>query len=113
MRQLALPALCQGISIVTLSIGAFADDDFYAKGLEYFYAEAGVTESVELEDGTICKTVIVPVENVMVGYGIASDDVMIMQMAVIAGFCVVGILMAGGFIVMMVLGKKKMKNNPM
>ena len=30
MRQLALPALCQGISIVTLSIGAFADDDFYA-----------------------------------------------------------------------------------
>ena len=30
MRQLAVPALNAGISIVTLSIGAFADDDFYA-----------------------------------------------------------------------------------
>lgn len=30
MRELALPALSRGISIVTLSIGAFADDDFYA-----------------------------------------------------------------------------------
>lgn len=31
MRQLAVPALESGISIVTLSIGAFADDDFYAE----------------------------------------------------------------------------------
>jgi len=31
MRQLAVPALEAGISIVTLSIGAFADDDFYAE----------------------------------------------------------------------------------
>lgn len=31
MRELALPALKAGISIVTLSIGAFADDDFYAE----------------------------------------------------------------------------------
>ena len=30
MREIALPALEAGISIVTLSIGAFADDDFYA-----------------------------------------------------------------------------------
>lgn len=30
MRELALPALSRGISIVTLSIGAFADDDFYS-----------------------------------------------------------------------------------
>lgn len=30
MRELSLPALEAGISIVTLSIGAFADDDFYA-----------------------------------------------------------------------------------
>lgn len=30
MRELALPALEAGISIVTLSIGAFADDAFYA-----------------------------------------------------------------------------------
>ncbi|MDD4514348.1 aspartate dehydrogenase domain-containing protein [Massilibacteroides sp.] len=29
MRELALPALRNGTSIVTLSIGAFADDDFY------------------------------------------------------------------------------------
>lgn len=29
MKELALPALKAGISIVTLSIGAFADDDFY------------------------------------------------------------------------------------
>lgn len=29
MRELALPALRAGISVVTLSIGAFADDDFY------------------------------------------------------------------------------------
>lgn len=34
MRQFALPALCEGISIVTLSIGAFADDDFYAKVMQ-------------------------------------------------------------------------------
>lgn len=31
MRELAVPALSKGISIVTLSIGAFADDDFYAE----------------------------------------------------------------------------------
>lgn len=31
MREWALPALKQGISIVTLSIGAFADDTFYAE----------------------------------------------------------------------------------
>lgn len=31
MREWALPALRQGISIVTLSIGAFADDAFYAE----------------------------------------------------------------------------------
>ena len=30
MRELALPALERGISIVTLSVGAFADDCFYA-----------------------------------------------------------------------------------
>lgn len=30
MRELAIPALEKGISIVTLSIGAFADDEFYA-----------------------------------------------------------------------------------
>lgn len=30
MRELALPALERGISIVTLSVGAFADDGFYA-----------------------------------------------------------------------------------
>ena len=29
MREIALPALERGVSIVTLSIGAFADDDFY------------------------------------------------------------------------------------
>ena len=29
MKQIALPALQQGISIITLSIGAFADDEFY------------------------------------------------------------------------------------
>jgi aspartate dehydrogenase len=31
MRELALPALRGGSSVVTLSIGAFADDDFYAE----------------------------------------------------------------------------------
>lgn len=31
MRELAVPALEAGISIVTLSIGAFADDEFYAE----------------------------------------------------------------------------------
>lgn len=31
MRELAIPALKAGISIVTLSIGAFADDEFYEK----------------------------------------------------------------------------------
>ena len=31
MRALAIPALEAGISIVTLSIGAFADDEFYAQ----------------------------------------------------------------------------------
>lgn len=31
MRQFAVPALEAGISIVTLSIGAFADDEFYAQ----------------------------------------------------------------------------------
>ena len=31
MRAMAIPALEAGISIVTLSIGAFADDDFYAQ----------------------------------------------------------------------------------
>ena len=31
MKELALPALEAGISIVTLSIGAFADDEFYAE----------------------------------------------------------------------------------
>ena len=34
MRELALPALCEGISIVTLSIGAFADDLFYAEVMQ-------------------------------------------------------------------------------
>lgn len=34
MRELALPALCGGSSIVTLSIGAFADDAFYAEVIE-------------------------------------------------------------------------------
>lgn len=34
MRDIALPALKAGISIVTLSIGAFADDDFYAEVTE-------------------------------------------------------------------------------
>lgn len=31
MKECALPALKQGVSIVTLSIGAFADDEFYAE----------------------------------------------------------------------------------
>ena len=34
MRELALPALCEGISIVTLSIGAFADDHFYTEVMQ-------------------------------------------------------------------------------
>lgn len=34
MRELALPALHQGTSIVTLSIGAFADDAFYAEMMQ-------------------------------------------------------------------------------
>lgn len=33
MRELALPALKSGISVVTLSIGAFSDDAFYAEVL--------------------------------------------------------------------------------
>lgn len=34
MREWALPTLCQGVSIVTLSIGAFADDAFYAEVMQ-------------------------------------------------------------------------------
>ena len=34
MRELALPALKNGTSIITLSIGAFADNDFYKKVAE-------------------------------------------------------------------------------
>ena len=34
MREWALPTLKQGISIITLSIGAFADDAFYAEAAE-------------------------------------------------------------------------------
>ncbi len=34
MRECALPALKQGVSIVTLSIGAFADDEFYKDVME-------------------------------------------------------------------------------
>ena len=34
MRELALPALRQGTSVVTLSIGAFADDAFYAEVMQ-------------------------------------------------------------------------------
>ena len=34
MKDIAVPALKAGISIVTLSIGAFADDDFYAEVTE-------------------------------------------------------------------------------
>ena len=80
MRQFALPALCQGISIVTLSIGAFADDDFYAKVMQaarennahvyivsgasvvcgkapesaYTETESGIAVVVELADGEKC-----------------------------------------------------------
>lgn len=34
MREWALPTLRRGISIITLSIGAFADDDFYKEVME-------------------------------------------------------------------------------
>ena len=34
MREWALPTLKQGISIITLSIGAFADDAFYAEVMQ-------------------------------------------------------------------------------
>lgn len=34
MRSITLPTLAAGCSIVTLSIGAFADDDFYAQAAE-------------------------------------------------------------------------------
>lgn len=34
MREWALPTLRQGISIITLSIGAFADDEFYAEVMQ-------------------------------------------------------------------------------
>ena len=34
MRECTLPALRQGISVVTLSIGAFADDAFYAEVMQ-------------------------------------------------------------------------------
>ena len=34
MKQLAIPALKRGCSIITLSIGAFADDSFYNETIE-------------------------------------------------------------------------------
>lgn len=50
MRQLALPALRQGTSVVTLSIGAFADDAFYEEvvfaareGRAHVYVVSGAT----------------------------------------------------------------------
>lgn len=50
MREIAIPALERGISIVTLSIGAFADDAFYenvreaaSKGGSRVYVASGAT----------------------------------------------------------------------
>ena len=50
MREIAIPALERGISIVTLSIGAFADDAFYdnvreaaLKGASKVYVASGAT----------------------------------------------------------------------
>ena len=55
MRQWAVPALKNGTSIVTLSIGAFADDAFYAEAMEvakengtHIYIVSGATGGFDI-----------------------------------------------------------------
>lgn len=55
MREWALPALCRGISIVTLSIGAFSDDSFYCEAMRtakanncHIYIVSGATGGFDI-----------------------------------------------------------------
>lgn len=55
MRELAVPALGRGISVITLSVGAFANDEFYAevcraavKGSSRVYVASGATGGFDI-----------------------------------------------------------------
>ena len=88
-------------------------DDFYSRGLEFFYWDSGVTEEVEMKNCKIQEAIIVSVEDVAAGHGIMSENAVMVQIVAVVMFGFFGVLMGAGAIVMMVSGKKKIKNNPM
>lgn len=98
MRQLAIPALNAGANIITLSIGAFADDDFYNETIRtaqtnkrHIYIVSGATggfdilQTVTLMGGAKAKFFNEKGPNALRGTNVYNDDLQHQQRTVFTG----------------------------